>query len=98
MCKCHVDESNNGKSDIILGRDLLTALGLDLKFSENVIIGGKGTCEGCSVPMVDVSNCDFNIIMDKIVKLEESFINSYVRKCLRSESAISATCRMSKGF
>ena len=36
--KCHVDESTNGRYDMILGRDLLTALGLDLKFSENVIL------------------------------------------------------------
>ena len=38
--KSHVDESTNGKYDMILGRDLLTALGLDLNFSDNVIIGG----------------------------------------------------------
>ena len=31
--KCHVDKSNNGRYNIILGRGLLTALGLDLKFS-----------------------------------------------------------------
>ena len=37
--KCHMDESTNGRYDMILGRDLLTALGLDLKFSENVLIG-----------------------------------------------------------
>ena len=42
---------------MILGRDLLTALGLDLKFSENIFIGGNGPYEGCSVPMVDLSNC-----------------------------------------
>ena len=38
--KCHVDDSTNGRYDMILGRDLLTALGLDLKLSKNVIIGG----------------------------------------------------------
>ena len=38
--KCQVDESTNGRYNMILGRDLLTALGLYLKFSENVIIGG----------------------------------------------------------
>ena len=32
---------------MILGRDLLTALVLDIKFSENVIIGGEGPYEGC---------------------------------------------------
>ena len=38
--KCHVDKSTIGRYDMILGRDLLTVLGLDLKFSENVIHGG----------------------------------------------------------
>ena len=37
--KCHVDESTNGRYDMILGRDLLTTLRPDLKFSENTIIG-----------------------------------------------------------
>ena len=32
--QCHVYESTNSKCDMILGRDLLTALGLDVKFSE----------------------------------------------------------------
>ena len=35
--KFHIDESTNGRYDMTLGRDLLTALGLDLKCSEHVI-------------------------------------------------------------
>ena len=42
MWKCHVDKSTNSIYDMILGRDIITALGLDIKFSENVIIGGEG--------------------------------------------------------
>ena len=53
-CKYHVDESTNGRYDMILGRDPLISLVLDLKFSDNVIIGGKGPYEGFSAPMVDV--------------------------------------------
>ena len=41
--------------------------------------------------MVDVRNYDFNIIMAKTVKPEESFINSYVDECFESNSAISET-------
>ena len=37
--KFHVDESTNNIYGMILGRYLLTALGLDLKFSDNVMIG-----------------------------------------------------------
>ena len=51
-----IDESTNGRYDMIPGRDLLTALVLDLKFSENVIRGGEGPYKGCSEPIVDVNN------------------------------------------
>ena len=37
--KCHIYESTKGRYDMILCRDLLTVLGLDLKFSNNVILG-----------------------------------------------------------
>ena len=83
---------------MILGRDLLIALGMDIKFSEGIIIGGETPYEGCLAPMVDVRNYDFNIITAKTVKVEESFINLYVEECLKSEIKISATrriCRIS---
>ena len=70
-CKCHIDECNNGRYDTILVRRLVTELGLDLKFSKNVILGGEGPYKGCSEPMVDVNSYDFNIITDKTVKTEE---------------------------
>ena len=55
---------------MILDRDLLTALGLDLKISENVIHSGEGPYEGCSAPMVDVNNYNLNNVTAKTVKLE----------------------------
>ena len=91
MWKCHVDESTNCRYKIILGRDLLTTLGLDLKFSENVIIGGEGPYEGCSAPMVDVKKYNFKSITDKTVKPEESFLNLYVNECFESDNTISST-------
>ena len=94
MWKFHVDESTNGRYGMILDRDLLIPLGLNFKFSRNVIIGGEGPHEGCLAPMVDVSNYDFMSITDKIVKTEESFINSYVNESFESNSAISSTLRM----
>ena len=63
---------------MILGRYLLVVLGLDLKFSENVTHGGEGPYEGCSAPMVDVNNYNFNITTAKTVIPEESFINACV--------------------
>ena len=49
---------------MILGRDLLTALVLDLKFSDNIIIGGGAPYEGRSSPIVDVINFNFTSITD----------------------------------
>ena len=42
-----MDESTNGRYDMILGRDLLTAVVMDLKFSDNVIIDGEVQYKGC---------------------------------------------------
>ena len=58
-----------------LGRDLITALGLDINLSENFITGGKGPYEGCSSFMVDLSIYNFTPIIDNAVKPEESFIS-----------------------
>ena len=41
-----MDESAEGRYDMILGRDLLDDLGLDLKFYERTIIVGGGPYEG----------------------------------------------------
>ena len=79
---------------LILGRDLLTALGLDLNFSENVIIGGEGPYEVFSSPMVDVRNYNFKSIKDTTVKPEESFVKLYVDTISESYSAIKSTFRM----
>ena len=57
--KFHVAKSTNSRYNMILGRYLLTALGLDVKFFENIILGGDGQFKGYSSPMVDVSAYDF---------------------------------------
>ena len=44
--------------------------------------------------MIDLGNHEFKSLTEKIVKPEESFIISYVDKCLESESKISSTRRM----
>ena len=87
-------ESTNNIYDMILGRDLLIALVLDIKFSENVMIGSEGPYEGCFVTMVDVINYEFTSITDKTVRLEGSFINLYVNECLKSNNAIISTHSM----
>ena len=71
---------------MILGRDLLIPLRLDIKFSEHVIIRSSGPCEGCLELMVVVSNYDFKTLMDKTIKPEEYFINFYVDNVFESEN------------
>ena len=62
--KFHIDESTNSRYYIILGRYLLTALVLDLKFSGNVIIGREGPYEGWLAHIIDVSKYDLTSITD----------------------------------
>ena len=88
--KYHVDKKTNSRYDMILGIDLLTTLGLNLKFSGNIIIGGVGPYEGCSSPMVELSNYEFKSLMENIAKTEEYFINLYINKYPKSESSISS--------
>ena len=43
---CHVDNSVKGSYDVILGKDILTALVLNLKFSEHLLESNGGTLKG----------------------------------------------------
>ena len=92
--KFQVDNQTNSRYYMIIVRYLINSLGLDFKFSENIIIGGDGPYQGCSAPMVDLSNYEVKSLTDKMVKPEESFANSYVNKCLESEITIRSTLRM----
>ena len=55
----HVDESAEGIYDIILGRYILTTLGLSLKFSDHVIEEYYGPLTGSTESMVDLSRYEF---------------------------------------
>ena len=48
--ECHVYDSAKGRYDIILGRDMLTELGLNLKFSQHVIKVDYGPFKGYTNP------------------------------------------------
>ena len=55
---------------MILGRDILYELNIDLYLSDNTIWVNGGTCEGCTASTKDVSDINFNsssnFIKDKI--------------------------------
>ena len=59
MCNCHVDDSDKGAYDIILGRDLFTDLELNLKLSDHVIESDDGSFKGSTSPMVDMGEYEF---------------------------------------
>ena len=63
-----MDDSNKGRYHMILGRDLLATLGLDLKFSNRIIVGSRGLYKRYFLPMVDVSNYNYAPLTDKVVK------------------------------
>ena len=67
-CRCQVAISTNSRYYMILGRYLLTALVLYLKFLENIILGGDGPFKGWSAPMVDISTYDFKPVTENKIK------------------------------
>ena len=68
--KWHVDDSANGRYDMILGRDILPELRLNLKFSEHVIKADEGTFMGATSPMVDLGACIFKDLNTGKIKPE----------------------------
>ena len=55
----HVDESNKVRYDMILGREILTVLGLNLKFSDHVIEEDDIPFKGYTASMVDLGTYEF---------------------------------------
>ena len=59
---CHVNDFAKGWYGMILGRDLLTALGLNLKLSEHVTKSDYGPFKGSSAPMLDLVTYEFKYL------------------------------------
>ena len=55
----HVDESVKVRYDMILVRNILTALGLNIKFSDHVIEAYEGPLKGLTTPMADLDTYEF---------------------------------------
>ena len=54
MWNFHVDDSAKGIYNMILCRDLLTSLGLNLKLSDHFIEADNETLKGSTAPIVDM--------------------------------------------
>ena len=53
---------------MILGRDVLTTLGIDIKFSSNFIISDDVPHEGCLSSIVVINDYDFKSLTYKAMK------------------------------
>ena len=74
----HVDDSDKGRYDMILGRDVLKELGLNMKFSLHVIEADDGHFKGYTTLMVDLGTYIFKDFNRGKIKPEESFTNACV--------------------
>ena len=52
--KFHADDSIKGRYDMILGRNILIELGLNLKLFDRIIEADDGYFKGSTAPMVDL--------------------------------------------
>ena len=77
MWNFHVDDSVKGIYDMILGRDILTSLGLNLKFSYHVIEAGDGTFKGSTSPMVYLGEYEFKDLETGKITPEGLFMKAY---------------------
>ena len=68
-------ESAKSRYDMILGRDKLTELGLNLKLSEHVIKLDDGPLKGSTAPMVDLGTYQLKYLNTGEFTPEESFMN-----------------------
>ena len=60
--KLHVDESAQGRYDMILGRYIRTELGLNLKLSDHVIEAYDRYLKGSTEPMVYLGTYEFKYL------------------------------------
>ena len=54
-----MDDSVKGRYNIMLGRYLLTKLGLNLKLSDHIVEAGGGSLKGETTPMVHLVTYEF---------------------------------------
>ena len=74
-----MDDSNEGRYNVVIGSYLFTASVIDLNFYDNTIECGKVPHQGCTSSMVNLNNYNFNPINGKMLPFsEESFNDAYM--------------------
>ena len=84
-CNCHVDDSTKGRYDMILGRNILTNLGLNIKCSYPIIEAYYGPFKGSTAPMVDLVMYEFKYLNTGKFSPEKFFMNAYTKEIHESE-------------
>ena len=85
MCRCHVDNSAKGRYNMILVRDVLTKLRLNLKLYQHFIESDDGPFNGSTAHMVDLGTYIFKYLNLGKITPEESFTNSYVEEVYETD-------------
>ena len=78
MWKCHVDDSAKSRHNMILGQDISTELGLNLKSFEDIIEADDRLLKGSTTPMVNLGTYIFKYLNTGNITPEEYFTNAYV--------------------
>ena len=73
----HVDDLAKGKYDMMLGKDLLIHLVLNLKFSYHVIETNCGPLKGFTEPMVDMGTYECKYLNTGEITPADFFTNAY---------------------
>ena len=91
---CHLDESAKGGYDMILGKDLLNDLGLNIKLSDCVIESDDGPFKGSVSPIVDLGTYEFKYLNTGKITPEEIFMNYYAEEVNELEQLRPSTIRL----
>ena len=84
MLKFYLDDLAKGRYDIILGRDILIALVLNINFSEHFMKTDVGPIKVPTAPMVDLDTYGFKYSNTGKFTTKELFMDDYVEEAYES--------------
>ena len=90
----YVDDYVKGRYETILDIYLLTALGLSLKRSDQVIKSYNGTFKGPPAPMVDLGTYEVKQLNKGKITPEELFTNAYAEEINELEQVLTSTKKL----
>ena len=82
---CHADDSAKRRDDMILGRDILTALGLKLNVSDHVVESDYRPFKEFTETMVNMGTYEFKYLETWKIRYQELSMNTYTKELHESE-------------